>query len=50
MLFAAKRHDISDQVVRSITRAEKREQLSKKQIKEQEARNMKKILRMKILL
>ncbi len=38
MLFAAKRHDISDQVVRSITRAEKREQLSKKQIKEQEAK------------
>jgi Skp family chaperone for outer membrane proteins len=36
MLFAAKRHDISDQVVRAITRAEKREQLSKKQLKEQE--------------
>jgi len=36
MLFAAKRHDISDQVIRTITRAEKREQLSKKQLKEQE--------------
>nr|WP_294774599.1 OmpH family outer membrane protein [uncultured Flavobacterium sp.] len=36
MLFSAKRHDISDQVVRSITRAEKREQLSKKDLKDQE--------------
>ena len=36
MLFAAKRHDISDQVIRTITRAEKREQMSKKQLKEQE--------------
>ena len=36
MLFAAKRHDISDQVIRVITRAEKREQLSKKQLKDQE--------------
>ena len=36
MLFAAKRHDISDQVIRTITRAEKREQLTKKQLKEQE--------------
>lgn len=36
MLFSAKRHDISDQVVRSITRAERREQLSKKDLKEQE--------------
>ncbi|NNT71821.1 OmpH family outer membrane protein [Flavobacterium sp. IMCC34852] len=36
MLFSAKRHDISDQVVRSITRAERREQLSKKELKEQE--------------
>ncbi|TAF60064.1 MAG: OmpH family outer membrane protein, partial [Flavobacterium sp.] len=34
MLFSAKRHDISDQVVRSITRAERREQLSKKDLKE----------------
>jgi Skp family chaperone for outer membrane proteins len=36
MLFSAKKHDISDQVVRSITRAERREQLSKKDLKEQE--------------
>ena len=36
MLFAAKRYDISDQVLRVITRAEKREQLSKKELKEQE--------------
>ncbi|WP_293872064.1 OmpH family outer membrane protein [Flavobacterium sp.] len=35
MLFAAKRHDISDQVIRVITRAEKREQLSRKQLKDQ---------------
>ncbi len=36
ILFAAKRYDISDQVVRTITRAEKRQQLSNKQLKEQE--------------
>lgn len=36
MLFSAKRHDISDQVVRAITRAERREQLTNKQLKEQE--------------
>ncbi len=36
MLFAAKRHDISDQVLRVITRAERRQQLSKKELKEQE--------------
>ncbi|MGL2966676.1 OmpH family outer membrane protein [Flavobacterium sp. XGLA_31] len=36
MLFAAKRYDISDQVIRVITRAERREQLTKKQLKEQE--------------
>lgn len=36
ILFAAKRYDISDQVVRSITRAERRQQLSKKELKEQE--------------
>jgi Skp family chaperone for outer membrane proteins len=41
ILFAAKRHDISDQVIRSITRAEKREQLSKKEVKEQEAKENK---------
>lgn len=38
MLFAAQRHDISDQVVRAITRSEKREQLSKKQLKVQESK------------
>ncbi|WP_333599350.1 OmpH family outer membrane protein [Flavobacterium sp.] len=38
MLFAAKRFDISDQVVRVITRAEKREQMSAKQVKAQEAK------------
>ncbi|MCF6131817.1 OmpH family outer membrane protein [Flavobacterium wongokense] len=38
MLFAAKRYDISDQVIRVITRAEKREQMTKKQVKEQEAK------------
>jgi Skp family chaperone for outer membrane proteins len=36
VLFAAKRHDISDQVIRSLTRASKREQMSKKQLKELE--------------
>jgi Skp family chaperone for outer membrane proteins len=36
ILFAAKRHDISDQVVRALTRAEKREQMSKKQLKKEE--------------
>ncbi|MCF6128401.1 OmpH family outer membrane protein [Flavobacterium sp. AS60] len=38
MLFAAKRYDISDQVIRVITRAEKREQMSAKQVKQQEAK------------
>ncbi len=38
MLFAAKRYDISDQVIRVITRAERREQLSKKDVKAQEAK------------
>lgn len=38
MLFAAKRYDISDQVIRVITRAEKREQMSAKQVKAQEAK------------
>lgn len=41
MLFAAKRFDISDQVVRTITRSVKREQLSKKQLKEEEAKEAK---------
>jgi Skp family chaperone for outer membrane proteins len=38
MLFSAKRFDISDQVVRTITRSEKREELTKKQLKAQEAK------------
>jgi Skp family chaperone for outer membrane proteins len=41
MLFAAKRFDISDQAVRAITRSVKREQLSKKQLKEEEAKEAK---------
>ena len=41
ILFAAKRHDISDQVVRSLTRASKRNQLTKKQLKEEEAKEAK---------
>ncbi|MFV5688680.1 OmpH family outer membrane protein [Flavobacterium sp. ZT3R25] len=41
MLFAAKRFDISDQVVRVLNRTEKREQLSKKQLKEEEAKENK---------
>ncbi len=39
MLFAAQRYDISDQVVRQLVRAEKREQLTSKQLKEQESRD-----------
>ncbi len=39
MLFSAKRYDISDQVLRVITRAEKREQMSTKQVKAQEAKD-----------
>ena len=38
MLFTAKRHDISDQVIRTITRAEKRQEMTKKQLKAQEAK------------
>ena len=41
MLFAAKRFDISDQVVRVITRATKRNQLSKKQLKIEEEKEAK---------
>lgn len=37
MLFAAKRFDISDQVVRALTRAARRNTMSKKEIKEEEA-------------
>src|SRR6187402_938245 len=36
ILFAAKRFDISDQVIRVLNRTEKREQLTKKQLKEEE--------------
>ena len=39
MLFSAKRYDISDQVIRVLTRAEKREQMSAKQVKTQEAKD-----------
>ncbi|WET04527.1 OmpH family outer membrane protein [Flavobacterium sp. YJ01] len=38
MLFSNKRFDISDQVLRVINRSEKREQLTKKQLKDQEAK------------
>ena len=41
MLFAAKRFDISDQIIRVLNRTEKREQLTKKQLKEEEARQAK---------
>lgn len=34
MLFANKRYDISDRVIRTITRSSKREQMSKKQLRE----------------
>ncbi len=44
MLFAAKRFDISDQVVRVITRTAKREQLSKKELKAEEAKEAKLVL------
>ena len=38
MLFSNKRFDISDQVLRVLNRTEKREQLTKKQLKEQEVK------------
>ena len=41
MLFAAKRFDISDQIVRVLNRTEKREQLTKKQLKEEADREAK---------
>lgn len=41
MLFSAKRYDISDQVVRTITRSEKREEMSKKQLKALEEKEAK---------
>ena len=41
ILFAAKRFDISDQVIRILNRTEKREQLTKKQLKEEELKEEK---------
>lgn len=41
MLFAAKKFDISDQVIRALTRASRREQMSKKEIKEEQAKEAK---------
>lgn len=41
MLFAAQRFDISDQVLRALTRSQKKEQLTKKQQKELEAQERK---------
>jgi Skp family chaperone for outer membrane proteins len=41
MLFAAKRFDISDQVLRVINRTEKREQLTKKQLEAEQAKENK---------
>ena len=41
MLFGAQKHNISDKVIRAITRAGKREQLSKKQLKEELSKEMK---------
>ena len=38
MLFAAKKHDISDRVISVLTRAERRQQMSKKQLKEEESK------------
>ncbi|OCB68450.1 hypothetical protein B0A79_07290 [Flavobacterium piscis] len=38
MLFSNKRFDISDQVIRVLNRTDKREQLTKKQLKDQEAK------------
>jgi len=38
MLFAAKRYDISEQVVRQLVRAEKREEMSSKQLKDLQAK------------
>lgn len=41
MLFSAKRYDISDQVIRKLTRAARREQLTNKQLKEEQAKEAK---------
>ncbi|HSD08501.1 OmpH family outer membrane protein [Flavobacterium sp.] len=41
ILFAAKRFDISDQVIRVLNRTEKREQLTKKQLQQEQAKEEK---------
>jgi Skp family chaperone for outer membrane proteins len=41
MLFASKKYDISDQVLRTLTRADQRQQLTKKQLKLQEEKDAK---------
>lgn len=41
MLFAAKKFDISDQVIKTIGRASKRDQMTKKQLKEEAAKDAK---------
>lgn len=41
MLFAAKRYDISDQIIRVLNRTDKREQLTKKQLAAEEAKEAK---------
>lgn len=41
MLFAAKRFDISDQIIKILNRTEKREQLTKKQLKDEEEKDAK---------
>lgn len=41
ILFAAERYSISDQVIRKLTQLDRREQLSKKQLKEEELRDRK---------
>ena len=41
LLFAEKRYDISDQVIRKLTQLDRREQLSKKQLKEEDLKERK---------
>ena len=41
IIFAAKRYDISDQIIRVLNRAEKRQELTKKQLKEEAAKEAK---------
>lgn len=41
ILFAAKKYNISDQVIRSLTRASRRQQMSKKELKEEAAKEAK---------